>query len=91
MLIANTLKYKMKSQQTTNALWPVTTIKAILNTPIQKFVNPILLFRITHKSAFRNRKIIAAFKGDLGAAIWTQKDFPVNYRPEFRDIASLAK
>ena len=34
MLIANTLKGKLNSQQTTNASWLVTTIKAILKTPI---------------------------------------------------------
>ena len=36
MLIANTLKGKLKSQQTTNVSWIVTTFKAILKTPIQK-------------------------------------------------------
>ena len=37
MHIVNTLKGKMNSQQKTNALWLVITIKAILKTPIQKF------------------------------------------------------
>ena len=37
MLIANTLKVKLNSQKTTDALWIVTTIKAILKTPTQKF------------------------------------------------------
>ena len=32
-----------------------------------------------------------AFKGGLGAEIVVQKDNPVNYRSEFRDIAYLAK
>ena len=31
------------------------------------------------------------FKGDLGAAIAAQKDSPVNYISEFRDIESLEK
>ena len=35
--IANTLKGKLNSQQKTNVSWLVTTIKAILKTPIQKF------------------------------------------------------
>ena len=48
MLIENTLKGKLKSQYSTNASWLVTKIKAILKTPIQKFENPILLFRRTH-------------------------------------------
>ena len=33
MLIPNTLQGQLKSQQTTNASWLVTTIKAILKTP----------------------------------------------------------
>ena len=37
MLIANTIKGRLDSQQTTNASWLVTTIKAILKTPIQTF------------------------------------------------------
>ena len=62
MLIENTLKGKMNSQKTTNTLWLVTTIKAILKTPIQKFENPILSFRRTHEVAVRNSKILAAIK-----------------------------
>ena len=74
----------------TNASWLVTTIKAILKTPIQKYKNPIFLFRRTHGAAVKNSKILAAFKGDLGAAIAAQKNSPVNYGLEFRNIASLA-
>ena len=37
MLIANTLKGKLNSQQSTNASWLVTTIRYTLKTPIQKF------------------------------------------------------
>ena len=48
VLIANTLKGKLNSQQTTNASWMVTTTKAILKTPIRKFVKPILLLRKMH-------------------------------------------
>ena len=91
LLIANTLKVKLNSQQSTNASWLLTTIKATLKTPIQKFENPIFLFRRTHKSAVRNRKIFTAFKGDLGAAIAPHKDILVNYGLEFRDITALAK
>ena len=65
MLIANTLKGDLNSQQTTNASWLVTTIKSILKTPIQKFENPIFSFRGAHEVAVRNSKILAAFKGDL--------------------------
>ena len=63
MLTANTLKYKLNSQQLKNASWLVTTIKATLKTPIQKLEKTILLFRIIHKAAVRNSKILAAFKG----------------------------
>ena len=79
MLIANTLKGKLNSQQSTNASCLVTTINAKLKIPIQKFDNPIFLFRRTHEAAVRNSKILAAFKGDLGAAIAAHKDSPVSY------------
>ena len=82
MLIANTLKGKLNSQQSTNASWLVTTIKSTLKKPIQKFEKPIFSFRITHESVFRNSKILAAFKGDLGVSIAEHKDSPVNYGSE---------
>ena len=62
-----------------------------MKTPIQKFENPIFLFRRTYEVAVRNIKILASFKGDLGAAIATQKDSPVKYGSEFCDTASLEK
>ena len=62
MLIANTLKGKLNSNQMTNASWLVTTIKEILKTPIQKSENPISLFRRKHEAAVRNRKILAEIK-----------------------------
>ena len=62
MLVANTLEVKLNSQKTMNASWLVTTIKAILKTPIQKFEKPIFLFRRTHEAAFRNSKILATIK-----------------------------
>ena len=69
----------------------MTTIRAILNTPIQKFENPIFSFRRTHEAAVRNRKILAAFNGDLGAEIAAQKEIRVNYGWDFRDTAALEK
>ena len=62
ILKENTLKVKLNSQKTTNASWIVITIKAILNTPIQKFEKPIFLFRRTHEAAVRNSKILTAIK-----------------------------
>ena len=59
--------------------------------PIQKFENPFFSFKRTHDAAVSNRKILAAFKGDLGAAIAAHKDSPVNYGSEFCDKASLAQ
>ena len=91
MLIANTLKGKLNSQQSTNASCLVTTIKATLKIPIQKFENPIFSFNRTHEVAVRNRKILASFKGDFGAAIVAHKDIPVNYGSEFRDTTALAQ
>ena len=41
MLIANTLKSKLNSQQSTNKSWLVTMIKGTLKIPIQKFEKPI--------------------------------------------------
>ena len=61
-LIANNLKVMLNSQKTTNALWIVTMIKIILNTPIQKFEKPIFSFSIIHEAAVRNRKILAEIK-----------------------------
>ena len=91
MLIANTLKGNLNSQQSTNVSWIVTMIKATLKTPIQKSENPIFLFRVTHEAAVRDSKIFASFKGDLGAAIVAHEDIPVNHGSELRNIASLAK
>ena len=79
MLIANTLKGKLNSQQSTNASWLVTTIKSTLKIPIQKFGKPVFSLKRTHGAAVRNSKIMAEFKGDLGAAIAAHKDSPVNY------------
>ena len=59
MLIANTLKDNMNSKNTTNLLWIITLIKAILKTPIHKSEKPIFLFRRKHKAAFRNKKLAA--------------------------------
>ena len=59
MLVANTLKGKLNSQQSTNALCLVTTIKKTLKIPIQKFEKPIFSFKRTHEAAVRNSKILA--------------------------------
>ena len=73
MLIANTLKYKLKSQQSKNASWLVTMIKLIPKTPNQKIEKPNFSFRRTHEVEVRTSKIISAFKGDLGAAITAKR------------------
>ena len=89
ILIANTLKGKLNSQQSTNTSWLVTTIKATLKMPIQKFENPIFSCNRTHEAEVRNSKIPAACKVDLGAAVVAHKDIPVNYGSEFCDTTSL--
>ena len=86
-----TLKGKLNSQPVMNTSWLLTMNKAILKMPIQKFENLILSFRTTHEASVRNSKILAAFKGYLGAAIAAQKDSTVKYGSEFRDIASLER
>ena len=91
VIIANTLKGNLKSQQKTNTSWLVTTIKAILKTLIHKFQKPIFSFRRTHEVSVRNSKTIAAFKGDLGAAVAVKNYNPINYGSEFRNIVSLEK
>ena len=91
MLIANTLKGKLNSQQSKNASWLVTTIKATLKIPIQKFEKPIFSFKRTHQAAVRNSKILAAFKGDLGTSIAAQKDIPFNFGSELRETTALAQ
>ena len=80
MFIANTLKGKLNSQHPTNASCMVTIIKATLKTLIQKFEKLIFSFRRTHEAAVRNSKILAAFKGGLGAEIAEHNEIPVNYR-----------
>ena len=45
MLIENSLKDKLNIQQKTNTSWMVTTIKAILKTPIKESEKPIFSFR----------------------------------------------
>ena len=47
------------------------------------------MFSRTKKAAVKNSKILAAFNGDLGAAIAAQKYSPLNQGTEFRDTASL--
>ena len=89
MLIANTLKVKLNSQKSTHASWIVTTTKATLKILIQKLEKPIFSFKKKHEAAVRNRKILAAFKGDLGAAIAAHKDSPVNNGSESHDTTSL--
>ena len=91
MLISNNLIDKLDSQQATNASWLVSTIKAILQTTIQKFEELIFLFSTTHEAAFNNSKVLVVFKGDLGAAIEEQKDRLVNSESGLRNISSVAK
>ena len=79
ILIANTLKGKLNSQQSTNASWLLTTIRSTLKIPIQKFENPIFSFRRTHEATLRNSKILSAFKCDLGTEVAANKYRPVNY------------
>ena len=52
----------------------MTTIKAILKTPIQIFEKPIFSFRRTYEAAVSNSKILVLFNGYLGAAIEAKKD-----------------
>ena len=74
-----------------NASWLVTTIKAILKTPIQKFEKPTFSFRIAHEAAVSNSKILVLFNGYLGAAIEAQKVSPLKHGSELRDTADLSK
>ena len=91
MLIANTLNGRLNSQHSTNLSWIVTTIKAKMIISIQKFEKPIFSFKRTHEAEVRKIKILAAFKGDLGAAIAAHKYSPVNYGSEFCDTTALSK
>ena len=91
MNIADTLKGELNSQKKTNTSWPVTTIKAILKTPIQKLEKPIFSFRRTNEAEFRNIKIPVSFNGDLGASLAAQNNSPLNYESEFCNTAELTK
>ena len=89
MHIANTLKVNLNSQQKTTTSWLVTTIKAILNAPIQKLENPISHSGEQTRQQSGMAKILVTFNGDLGVAIAAQKDILLNYGSEFRDTAAL--
>ena len=58
--------------------------------PIRKLENPFSCSR-EHIRQQSGIKILAAFNGELGAAIMAQKDSPVNYGSEFRNTAALTK
>ena len=79
MRIVNILKGNISSQQKKNTPWLVTTTKEILKTPIHKLDKLIFLFKRTNKVAARNRKILGALNGYLGAAIAAQKGSPLNH------------
>ena len=79
MYLANILKGKLNRQKTTNTSFLVTTIKEIIKTPIQKMDKPIFSLKIKNDAASRNRKIILAFNGNLGAAIAAENNIPLKY------------
>ena len=89
--LANILKGKLNRKQKTKTSWLVTTIKQILKTSIHKLDNLIFSFKRTKHATPRNRKILSAFNGNLGAAIEAQKVSPLNYGSEFSDIDKLSK
>ena len=91
MHLSNILNGKLNRKKKTKSSWLVTTIKQILKMPIQKFDKSIFWFKIKNKAAARNRKLLAAFNGYLGAEIKAQKGSPLNYGSEICDISELSK
>ena len=63
----------------------------ILKTPVQRFEKPYYCSGEHMRQQSGIAKYLRKLKGDLGAAIAEQKDIPVKYGSEFRDIASLEK
>ena len=58
---------------------------------MKKLEKLIFLFRRTNEAAVKNRKILAALDGDLGASNTAQKYSPLNHGSEFCDTAALTK
>ena len=69
MHLAYILKGNLNRKQKTNTSCLVKKSKEILKTPIQKSDKPILLFNITNEEADGNKKMLAAFNGNLHEAI----------------------
>ena len=65
----NILKGNINRQKNTNTSWLVKKIKEMMKTPIQKLDKPIFSFKRANDAAYRNRKILAAFNGNVGAEI----------------------
>ena len=58
------------------------------NSEIRKYY---FIVQEKNEAAVRNRKILAAFNGDLGAEIAAHKEIPLKYRSYFRNTSALTK
>ena len=67
----------------------MTTITRLIIKPVQKLGNPVFSFKRTYEATWNNSQILAAFNGNLGAAIETQKGSPIYYGSEIWDITGI--
>ena len=63
-----------------HSVWINTINNAILKTPVQKFEKAMFLFSITHESAVRDNKILAANKRWIRRSNCGTKGQPINLR-----------
>ena len=71
--------------------WLVTTIKKITRKPVKELVIPVLTFNRTHEAVFQNSSLLADFDGKLDVEMESQKESPLYYGSEFRDITGIIK
>ena len=77
------LKGDIYRTQKSNVPRLVTAIKILIIKPISKLSPPVLSFKRTQEAARQIIQILAAFNGNLGAAIESQKGSPLDYGSEF--------
>ena len=81
--MAKIIKGKLDQTHNTNVTWLVTAIKRLIIKPVKKIGPPVFSFKQTQESSQNNSQILAAFNGNLGAVIYSQKGIPLDYGSEF--------
>ena len=77
------LKGNLDRTKNSNATWVGTTIKRLIIEPVKRFGLPVLYCKWTQGTARHNSQILAAFNGNLGAAMESQMGSPLDYGSTF--------